>query len=70
MRKILNLMEKTSFRQWLGYHLLLFAGNNEKKNVEQKDLENLQTGKFWQNKSTFNTAAKEGVVGSSRDYCH
>lgn len=67
MRKILNLMEKTSFRQWLGYRLLLFAGNNERKNVEQKDLENLQIG---QNKSTFNTAAKEGVVGSSRDYCH
>lgn len=49
-------MGKISFRQWLGYHLLLFAGNNEKKNVEQKDLENLHIG---QKRSTFNAVAQE-----------
>lgn len=52
-------MGKISFRQWLGYHLLLFAGNNEKKNVEQKDLENLHIG---QKRSTFNAVAKEVVI--------
>lgn len=52
-------MGKISFRQWLGYHLLHFAGNNKKKNVEQKDLENLHIG---QKRSTFNAVAKEGVI--------
>lgn len=43
----------------MGITCCFFAGNNEKKNVEQKDLENLHIG---QKRSTFNAIAKEVVI--------
>lgn len=65
MRKILKTMEyspdgkKYHSGSGLGITCCFFAGNNEKKNVEQKDLENLHIG---QKRSTFNAVAKEVVI--------